>query len=353
MKKTMLRPADVGRELLSPLTNLSVLFSWLTLFLIVEFAASGGVLGLLLLLLVLPAFFRYLMRILDSRAKGQDPGPLSVDDLLWFGNAWSLFVIVHVAVVIYVTYFLGSKFGPAAMLVADLLLAAVIPASLAVLAITRNPVECLMPRSVGGLISRCGPGYWVLPSYFLAVGGLIWWLTTRRMADFLLELLATYLVFAFFALIGAVVRPHRFHDEVRIHEAAEPDQGLLDEKLQSERTKVLNHAYGFISRGNRDGGFKHIRAWLERDPEPDSVWQWFFEQMLLWEIKEPALVFAQTYLSRLLMEREYVAAVKLMMRCRLINEAFKPLPDDSELAIQAAEYCGNDELVRALNMPPR
>ncbi len=344
----MLRPADAGRELLSPLTNLSVLFSWLTLFLIIEFAVSGGVLGLLLLLLILPAFFRYLMRVLESRAKGQDPGPLNVDDLLWFGNAWSLFVIVHAAVVIYVTYILGSKFGLAAMLVANLLLAAVIPASLAVLAITRNPVECLTPRSVAGLIRRCGASYWMLPSYLLVVGGIVWWLSTRRISDFLLELLTTYLVFAFFALIGAVVRPHQFHDEIRIHEPAEPDQELLDEQLQSARTNTLNHAYGFISRGNRAGGFKHIRDWLGTDPEPDSAWQWFFDQMLLWEIKEPALVFAQTYLSRLLAEREYVAAVKLMMRCRLINEAFRPLPDDRELAIEAAEQCGNDELMRSL-----
>ncbi len=344
----MLKPVDAGRELLSPLTNLSVLFSWLTLFLIVEFAVSGGILGLLLLLLVLPAFFRYLMRILESRARGQDPGPLNVDDLLWFGNAWSLFVIVHAAVVIYATYFLGSKFGLAAMLVANLLLAAVIPASLAVLAITRNPVECLMPRSVGGLIRRCGASYWMLPSYFLVVCGFVGWLSTRRVPDFLLELLAAYLVFAFFALVGAVVRPHQFHDEVRIHEPAEPEQELLDEQLQRARTHALNHAYGFISRGNRAGGFKHIRDWLGKDPEPDGAWQWFFDQMLLWEIKEPAFVFAQTYLSRLVHDGDYVAAVKVMLRCRLINEAWQPLPNDRELAIEAAEQCGNDELTRSL-----
>ncbi len=168
------------------------------------------------------------------------------------------------------------------------------------------------------------------------------------MSGFFTELLTAYLVFAFFALIGAVVRPYQFHDEIRIHEPAEPGQELLDEQLQSARTNALNHAYGFISRGNRAGGFKHIRDWLGTDPEPDGAWQWFFDQMVLWEIKEPALVFAQTYLSRLLAEREYVAAVKLMMRCRLINEAFRPLPDDRELAIEAAEQCGNDELMRSL-----
>ncbi len=70
--------------------------------------------------------------------------------------------------------------------------------------------------------------------------------------------------------------------------------------------------------------------------------------MLRWENQEPALVYAQTYLGRLLQGGDYVAAVKLMMRCRLINEAFKPLPEDRDLAIEAAEQCGNEELARRL-----
>ena len=348
----MLQPADIARELVYPLRHASLLFSWLALFLVIEFAMSGGVLGLLLLLLVLPSFFRYLMRVLDARARGADVGPLEVDDLLWFGNAWSLFVIVHVAVVVYATYFLGSRFGIAAAFAADLVLAVLIPASLAVLAITRNPVESLTPGSVWGVIDRCGAGYWMLPTYLILGGGLVWWLSTRQIPAFWLELFATFLVFAFFALLGAVVRPHRFYDEVMIRVPVEPDQEVLDANLLQERTGVLNHAYGFISRGNRAGGFKHIRDWLETDPDPDGAWAWFLEQMLAWENPEPAQVYAQTYLSRLLQDRHYTAAVKLMMRCRLLNDAFGPRSEDREIAIAAAQHCGNEELVRQLQGTP-
>lgn len=345
---TTATPADIARELAYPLTNVGVLLSWLMLFLIVEFAFNGGVLGLLLLLLMLPSLFRYLMRILDARARGQDPGPLTVEDMLWFGNAWSIFAIVHVAVIIYASYFSASRYGLAAMLVADALLAAVIPASLAVLAITRTPVDCLTPRSIAGVIRRCGPQYWILPTYIVSAAALIWWLRSLPLSGFAVEMFAAYLVFTFFALTGAIVRPHNFHDEVMVHEPVEPDQETVDQNLLKERTAVLNHAYGFISRDNRAGGFKHIRDWLESDPEPDGAWAWYFEQMLRWEAKEPALVFAQTYLSRLLHDGDFAAAVKVMIRCRHINEAFKPLPEDRALAIEAAEHCGNDELLRVL-----
>jgi len=344
----MLKAADVARELVYPLRNVSVLLSSLLIFLLLKFAISGGILGLFLLFLVLPSLFRYLMRILESRSKGQDPGPLVTEDLMWIHSAWSLFVIVHVAVLVNSTYILGSRYGLAAMLAADVVLAAVIPGSLAVLAITRSPLECLNPRSVGGIISRTGIAYWILPTYFLLAGSLVWWLSTTSLSGIFIDLIGYYLVFALFALTGGVVRPHHFHDDIEIHEPVEPDRETIKEQLQKERTGVLNHAYGFISRGNRAGGFKHIRDRLDSDPDPDDAWRWFLDQMLRWEIKEPALVFAQTYLGRLLHDGEFAAAVKVMARCRHINEAFKPLPEDLELAREAAEHCGNDELMSVL-----
>jgi hypothetical protein len=344
----MLKATDIAREFAYPLSNLSVLFSALFVFLLLEFAAFGGIMGLFLAFLVLPALFRYLMRILDSRTKGQDPGPLVVEDLMWFDSAWSLFLIVHLAVLVYATYILGSRYGVAAMLGANVLLAAVIPASLAVLAITRSPLECLKPRSVAGLIRRTGTSYWILPTYFLMAGVVLWWLSTLPLPDFLVELISYYMIIVFFALTGAVVQPHEFHKEVEIHEPVEPDQEVIDERLLKERTVALNHAYGFISRDNRAGGFKHIRSWLEKDPEPESAWSWFFDQMMRWEIKEPALVFAQAFLSRLLHDGDYLAAVKVMTRCRHVSESWLPLPDDRALALEAAEHYGNEELLRSL-----
>jgi hypothetical protein len=127
-----------------------------------------------------------------------------------------------------------------------------------------------------------------------------------------------------------------------------PETEAIDEKLLRERAKVLSHAYGFISRDNRAGGFRHIRDWLQQDPAPHNAWDWFFRQMLHWETKEPALEFAQIYLTRLLQDGDYVAAVKVMLRCRLEHETFLPLADDRELARAAAEYCGNDDLLKAL-----
>jgi len=344
----MLKPADIAREIAYPLRDAGVWMSLLFLFLLLEFARSGGILGLFLAFLVLPALLRYCMRILQSRSRGQEAGPLVVEDLLIIGSMWSLFVTVHIAVPIYATYFLANSYGWASMLAGNAVLAAVIPASLAVLAVTRSPVESLNPRSIGGVINRCGAGYWVLPGYLLFAIAISWWLSTRPWTGYATDLLVLYLVTVFFALVGGIVRPHQLHDEVDIDDPVEPDQQVLDERLLKERTSALNHAYGFISRDNRAGGLKHIHRQIEGDPNPEGAWSWFFDQMMLWESKEPAQIYAQGYLTRLLHDGDYAQAVKVITRCRFVNESFQPLADDRDLAREAAETCGNDELASTL-----
>jgi putative membrane protein insertion efficiency factor len=130
------------------------------------------------------------------------------------------------------------------------------------------------------------------------------------------------------------------------------DDGLDEEtvaapyigNLEKARRKVLNHAYGFISRDNRDGGLRHIFDWIEEDPDPAGAWAWFFDRMLRWEDQRPALYYARHYIRDHLRHGEDVPAVKLIMRCRLVDEQFRPFPEDLPAAIAACESCNNPEL---------
>ena len=67
-----------------------------------------------------------------------------------------------------------------------------------------------------------------------------------------------------------------------------------------------------------------------------------------WEIKMPALLFAQSYVSELLKAGEDVTAVKVMLRCRMENPDFVPLPEDIGAAIEAAERRQTHELAAFL-----
>lgn len=351
----MTKPAEIARALACPVSDTTVLAAFGLFYLAIELilrAVTGGphffVFGLILAAFVLPALCLYLMDVLEAFVNGGKPKPLAVDHLHWFGSPWSLVQLLYFGVLVYAIYELGSLLGGAALLLLVLLFAAVLPASLAVLALTHSPLESLNPRAIGRLIGRCGATYWVAPSFFLVAMLVANWLDGTRLHNGLVHLATLYLVFAFYTLTGSIVKPHELHREVAIYDPQEPDEQQLDEALTRQREAVLGHAYGLISRDNRAGGMKHIHNWLEEDPQRDAAWPWFFEQMLRWENRAPALFFGQQFLGRLLRQQEAVAAVKLMMRCRLLDEAFMPLPEDRAAAREAAVQCGNEELKRSL-----
>ncbi len=344
---TALIATDLFREFTYPLRSVSTLITLLTFFVLAVLIDAAGAFGLWLAIVVLPAVCRYLMMLLEARARGQDAATPGIEMFSWVGNGWSLFPLLPIALSVWTAILIGVKFGNDWALAFELAVAAFLPASLAVLAISHSPVESLNPVTILRLISRCRAGYWFAPAGVVIVALLLSRL--GALTALLQQFLALYLVFAVFAVTGAIIRPFGLIDDVDIPEALEADDEQLQQELAQHRKQVLNHAYGFASRDNRAGGLEHIYRWLNNDPEPTEAWPWFLDRMLRWENTDPALHYAQQYLKQLLANGDRITAVKLMLRCQLIDPSFRPQADDLSLAIAAAEQCGNKELASALN----
>lgn len=344
----ILKPRDIFGHLVYPIRATTAHVAILTFFLLVELALFAGVLGLFLLLLVAPAISRYLMLVLETRSHGHDVDPPTIELFGWFSAAWSVFPLLLAVAVAMLSAFLVSRAGWGAGAAVGAIAVVSLPASLGVLAISHSPAQSIDPRRLLALIGRCGAGYAVLPGSVVAAGLLFVVLRMLGVPEFLLRLFAWYFLFGFFSLIGAVLRAYRLADDLSIPDPIEPDAAEPGGTLIRNRNSVLTHAYGFVSRGNRRGGLKHVLDWLMTDPLPETAWPWFFEQMTTWEDADAALEFAQHYLGRLLQSGEQLAAVKLLLRCRGINPRFRPLPEDTEAAVVAALQCDNDDLARFL-----
>lgn len=338
---------DYLRELAFPVSSSTTLIALVTFAALIQLAGMAGMLGIWLAVIVVPAFFRYLTIVAEARARGREAETPGIEYFTFGGNLWTLFPVVPALVAAFLVAKTGATFGDLPAMLVALGFAALLPALVGVLVITHSPLQSIDPRALDRFIHGCGPGYWYAPAtavlIVLAPTMLVF------LPDWAQNIVEIYFLAAFFAVIGAVTREAGLFDEIDIPEAIEPDAEKVLAGLQSDRIKVVNHAYGFTSRGNRDGGLEHIYDWLVKDPDPDAAWLWFFEQMLRWDDTYPALLLAQQYLGRLLEHNDKVGAVKLMMRCRLANEGFRPLSADLPAAISAAEACRNDELLAALN----
>lgn len=106
------------------------------------------------------------------------------------------------------------------------------------------------------------------------------------------------------------------------------DPELERARLDSERKAVLNHAYGFISRGNRAGGIRHIESYLESEASHPAAGIWFFNAMRDWEHPDAALAFGRELIGRLLRAGHMEEARKILLQCKTLDERFLPRPED-------------------------
>jgi hypothetical protein len=338
--------AEYLRELAYPARSLGIMVALVTFYLLFGLIVVANLLGIWLAVMVIPAFFRYLVMIAQARARGVDAEPPGIEFFSLAGNVWTLFPAIPIATYIWLGWYLHTTYGPAEVAALGLFIAVMLPAMMAVLVITHSPLQSLNPVALYKVIRETGQSYGYAPLTLILI--FILPQLTGWLPSWLQVFVGMYSVAAFYAITGAVTRHRNLIDDVYIPEPLEPDVDMQAAVLLTDRTGILNHAYGFVSRGNREGGLSHVYDWLEIDPDPDAAWAWFFEAMLKWELNRNALFFGQRYLSWLLAHDDQFRANKVILRCRMIDESFRPLPEDMPAAIEAAERGGNQELLASL-----
>lgn len=165
-----MKPAELVRELVYPVTDMAIImavfFFW-AMFSIAGLLAAmpgfiGGILALTLIFFLTPAALRYLLYLLEARANGrQAPVPTS-EMFALTGKLWTLTPLVFVALLVWGLILLSDYSNGWALLYIVLFLI-VVPASLAILAVTHSPLESLNPKAIVRMFRICGPSYFSAP----------------------------------------------------------------------------------------------------------------------------------------------------------------------------------------------
>lgn len=341
-----MRPLDLVKALLAPVTELTILLPVILFAVLMTLGMSGGIFGIFLLILLLPPIFRFQMLVLEAAARGVAPEPLDAENFSFAGSGWALFPLPLVILITWATVAATQRYGSSGGLLVLFAAASLLPASLSVLVITRSPLQSLNPVAIMRLIKTCGATLWIASVYLMIAGVALQKLVNLPML--IGNFAQLVLTFAFFSLTGALIRPYGVFDDVYIPDDVLPDEETVQRDIEKHRIGVLGHAYGFISRDNRKGGFQHIFDEIEQDSDPVAAWDWYFNKMLGWEDQVHAMFFARHFIHDALQHGEDVRALKAIMRCRILSEDFKPFPEDLPAALQAAETSVNTELAEVL-----
>jgi hypothetical protein len=343
-----MKASDIGKELLYPLTNLAIVFAMIFYWLVFGLAQNARFLGIALLFLTLPAYLRYLLYLLEARANGR-PAPVPAIEMFNpADNLWTLTPLIHIAVAMWAGILLGSINSRFGIVIAGVVVLAIVPASMAVLAVTHSPATSLNPVAMVRMIRACGAAYLIVPIVLITMSLIFAVLFFAGLPLILIDLGTSFEIILLFTMTGAVLHANNVAMQVDITAPLEPTADEIARDLDNDRRKVANHAYGFISRGNRQGGFAHIQQWLEKEAAVEEAWQWFFREMLKWESKDPALFYAQEYLRRLLEWRMENEALKLIARCLHENARWRPLSENRDEVNELALQNGREDLLRLL-----
>lgn len=341
-----MKPLDLIKAIFLPVTSITVAAPVLMLWVIFSIGTSGHPLGIVVLILSLPPIFRYLMIILETCAKGEKPRAFDAEFFSWTDSLWTFFPLLLAVALSYLGFLIHGRFGMTGVYVEIVVVSGLLPASIAVLAITHSPLQSLNPIALGRLLKATGESFWLATVYLVVVGWVF--VEAEQLPNLAANFLRLFGLFSFAALTGALLEPFGLVDDVSIPESLEARDEQIRGNMEAARGAVLGHAYGIISRGNRDSGLAHIKEGIADDRDPEAAWAWFFNKMLGWEDQHHALFFAQHYIHDLLRHGDSVPALKIIMRCQLIDERFKPLSEDLPIAIEAAESSGNLELAAVL-----
>jgi len=256
----------------------------------------------------------YAFEVIAHRAMGADEWPVLSIEALYMARLQSGLVFSALMLVAVTVHYLLDQAGMP--IAAELFAAAaifVLPASAAVLAVTRSPLRCVNPAIVLATVPRIGLPYLTLLAALWLVSVIARW--AARDASFISIFLAFYSLLLFAYLIGSILYARRGRLGQRTPWSPEALAEQANRELIKRREGVLSRAYGFAAHENVAGALKHIEEYAASESDSLAALTWLFQRMTQWEDGRPALRLGAKLVERLASNGRDHDAAKVNLAC--------------------------------------
>ena len=322
----------------------------LTFSVLLFLALKASLLGIPLGLLLLTGFFNYTFALLDSVINGDiEPPVLSIEMMNPVSAPRSLVLLTLVLVAFFTSQAAVYWLGAAPGIVAGIACAAILPALLAIQAVTGEVAQAFNVATALRLMRRLGGDYAMLVASIVAAA-LIGTFAMSLPAPTLLKLaIAMYLWLASFCLLGGVVRERG--DDLGLEDAwtperCEPDADAGEERL---RTQFVDRLYAEWRGGAHANAWQSVMERVNQGANPLAELEWLYQRIARWPDPRLASRLAREILPRLLAARRNGEAVDLVRAQVRADPHFRPHSSGDLLQIAGlARDAGDRPTARAL-----
>lgn len=334
------------RALLWPL-HLTALVLLAVLALLLSFAASNGLFGIVLFVLAAIVACKYGFVLLDHAANGgREPPTLSIE-MLQPGDPRPFVPLALAGLALWAWAGIG---GFAGGLIA-LLLCALLPASMGLLAVDSRRLQALLPSQLLGFALNLGPQYLLLLGYCLAAALLAAFALAGGAGGTLLAALALYLLWAACALIGMAAHERRFELGFEPMHSPEREAGRAARERAVLRGRFIDDLYVAVRMRKQGEGQALLSARLARVPQQHLIEE--CDALLAaaegWQLPRALAGVAETLLTALLAHGQPEAALALVTRLLHQQPQFRfATAGPRETLLQLALQAGRKELAAKL-----
>jgi len=261
----------------------------------------------------------YFIEIVEHRALGKPDWPVFSQETLVAGRN-QIGVIFSVLTLIGAGGILALRAAQQSEWASVLLFGglAVLPASVALLAVTREFSAALNPLRWLVAAAGMGLGYLLCLLGEAVVAALA--IFAARHDQVLLYPLAVYALFLLAWLIGSVVYARRRVLGVVAPTSPEARAERVRADTLRIRSGILNHAYGFAAHGNRVGALRHVEAYIASDEDTLEARLWMLNEMLRWDDIESPLAFGRSVIEYCEQHGLAAEAERVQFWCKHLSE---------------------------------
>jgi hypothetical protein len=312
-------------ESLSPSALLGAFASAVILKISVVSLETGFVFAYLTIAIVVWATANYFVEIVEKGAIGEGWAVFSLETVATWRAQLGVILLLELAAIVagfkLVQMFAGAElawiFAAAATVIA--------PASVALLAVTREPLRSLHPLHLLPAVLRMGVVYIGLAAGSVVVVTL--GVLAYRRLGFVEFFAASYASFGLAYLIGFVVYSKRLVLGVYAPRSPEAKLGREHERLQRARMRVLDHAYGIASRGNLESALTYIDQYVASESDPLAALLWISFETTPAPTPRPAVVFGGRLASDLEAAGQPDVAAKVRLSCAHLDAKSREIED--------------------------
>jgi hypothetical protein len=307
------------------------------------FALTAGLVGIAMAAIVISWFFKYCFALLDAVVAGRrEPPVLSAEMISPIDEQRPLAQGLVIAAAVFPIELTRRWLGAPAAAALGVGVALALPASVAVLGVTGNPLRAISPPMLLAVVRGAGRDYlWPL-GVMLAVTALALMLGSRLLPAWLAVAALQCGFLLEFSLIGGMLFEHRLELGIETLTLEERLDARDEREHALERHRMLDRAYSKFRVRRPLEGWQEIETWLSLHAQGEAATT--ERQMLLaavnrWDDGRAADRLANELIAMLLTRRDNGRALEALELRLQVNCAFRP--DREEHVRRLAELAGH------------